>query len=453
VGGAAEGARAGPASRILVIEDDELLRELIARELTHHGFEVQAAGTAAEGLAAFERRQPDLVLLDLMLPDAMGWDLCRRLKDGTAATIPIVLITGMDSAEGQARGLEAGADDLLPKPFRPQELLFRVRSLLRLRQLYQSQAESERLRIYNQSHQELERLKEAFVSILSHELVTPLTVLKGYVGLLRDLKGTPAAQRILEDAIDDMARSLEQLEGLIRELLDYSRLRSGTLTLRRREIDVRHLLAATCQRFKHVAQQRGVRLQLRVPRSAVPLRVDPGRLGKALGHLVENALKFTEGGGCVSVRVRDRGDAVLIRVQDNGIGIPSLELARIFDPFYQAADHMTRRVGGIGLGLATARHIVADHGGKIWARSRPGEGSVFVARLPRSYRDAREMLQDLRRALGRGQPRPGPPGGEEALSAPAPSLPVTAEEPDGGLRPRKGRRGPASSGGGAWPPG
>lgn len=385
---------------LLVIEDDEVLRELIALQLRHHGYGVLEAGSAAEGRRLAEERSPDLVLLDVNLPDGPGWEVCARLKaDPRTRAIPVVILTALDSSKDRWRGLEAGADDYLAKPFQPQELLIRVRSLLRLCHLYRSQAEADQLRVRLEAQQEFDRLKESFVSILSHELQTPLTVLKGYLGLLRELRGLPASVLVLDDCLDDMASSLAQLEGLIRELLDYSRLRSGVLTLRRRPVELRRLLQGAVARLRPAAEEKGVRLELDLPRRPVRMRLDPDRMGQAFHHLVENAVKFTPAGGRVGVGCRDRGDRVLVRVEDTGEGIAPEQLQRIFEPFYQGSDFMTRRAGGVGLGLTTARHIVADHGGEIRARSRPGEGSVFLLRLPRSHHDAREVLARLRRRM------------------------------------------------------
>lgn len=389
-----------PGEQILVVEDDEVLRELIGHQLRHHSYTVLEAGDGAAGLALAVERVPDLILLDVNLPDVAGWEVCARLKaDERTRAIPIVILTALDSSRDRWQGIEAGADDYLAKPFQPQELLIRVRTILRLRQLYRTKMEGEQLRIRLETQQEFERLKDSFISILSHELHTPLTVLKGYLGLLKELRGLPGAVRVLDESIDDMTASLGQLESLIRELLDYSRLRSGVLTLRRRPLELRRLLGDCCGRLQQAAREKGLRLEFDFPRRPVKLRADPERLGQAIRHLVENAVKFTPAGGRVRVGCRDRGDSVLVRVEDSGEGIPQKDIQRIFEPFYQAADYMTRKAGGVGLGLTTAQHIVADHGGEIRARSRPGEGSVFLIRLPRSHHDAREVLGRLRRRM------------------------------------------------------
>ncbi len=386
------------AQDILVIEDDEVLRELIAMQLRNQGYQVLEAGTGAAGLRLVAERPPDLILLDVNLPDMAGWEICARLKaDDHTRIIPVMLLTALDSMKDRWRGLESGADDYLAKPFQPQELMIRVRSLLRMCQLYRSLLEAEHLRARLEAQQEADRLKESFVAIVSHELRTPLTVLKGYLGLLGGLRGSPASIKALDGSLDDMSEALQQLEGLVRELLDYSRLSAGVLTLRRRPVDLRGLLRDAVDGLARVIAERQVQVTFDVPRRSVRMHADPERLAQAIHHLVENAVKFSKPGGRVVVGCRDRGNQIAIRVQDFGVGIPAEDLQRIFDPFYQASDYMTRREGGVGLGLATARHIVADHGGEIRARSRPGEGSVFTIRLPRSYSDAREVLARLRK--------------------------------------------------------
>ncbi len=390
-----------PAARvqdILVVEDDEVLRELIALQLGNQGYKVRQAGTGNAALRQVADKPPDLILLDVNLPDLAGWEICARLKaEARTQVIPIIILTALDSTRDRWRGLEAGADDYLAKPFQPQELLIRVRSLLRMYHLYRSQIEAEQLRIRLEAQQDADRLKESFVAIVSHELRTPLTVLKGYLGLLGGLRGQPSSVKVLEGSLNDMSGALSQLESLIQELLDYSRLSAGVLTLRRRPLEFRELIRGVVSGLAWAADEKGVCVELDFPRREVRMRADPERLSQALHHLVENAIKFSRPGGRVVVGCRDRGSRILIRVQDEGVGIPPEELQRIFDPFYQASDYMTRKEGGVGLGLATTRHIVADHGGDIRARSRPGEGSTFLIRLPRSYSDAREVLTRLRR--------------------------------------------------------
>ncbi len=395
------------AQDILVVEDDEVLRELIAMQLRNQGYRVLEAGTGAAGLRLVDECPPDLILLDVNLPDMAGWEICTRLKaDERTRIIPVMLLTALDSMKDRWKGLESGADDYLAKPFQPQELMIRVRSLLRMCQLYRSLLEAEHLRARLEAQQEADRLKESFVAIVSHELRTPLTVLKGYLALLGGLRGTPSSVKALDGSLDDMSGALQQLESLVRELLDYSRLSSGVLTLHRRPVELRRLLHEAVAGLAAIISERRVLVEFHLPRRSVRLRADPERLGQAIHHVVENAIKFSPPGGRVLVSLRDRGSQVAIRVQDFGPGIPAEELQRVFDPFYQASDYMTRREGGVGLGLATARHLVADHGGDIQARSVPGQGSVFMIRLPRSYTDAREALARLRRRTSQGDQPP-----------------------------------------------
>jgi signal transduction histidine kinase len=234
---------------------------------------------------------------------------------------------------------------------------------------------------------ELERLRAEFVSVASHELKTPLSVIKGYAALLRDgiYGDVPEEQEKVLDSIGDQS---DRLGRLIQQLLDVSRFEAGGVRLHIQEIDARSFLEELATSFEALAVQNEIDFRLETPPELPPIHGDPDRLNEVVGNLLSNAFKFTPRGGRIRLRVRpgSRGEerGVCIEVYDTGVGIPPEKLPRIFDKFYQVENEAQPLSVGSGLGLAISREITEAHGGTITAESRPGDGTTFQVFLPDS---------------------------------------------------------------------
>jgi signal transduction histidine kinase len=223
------------------------------------------------------------------------------------------------------------------------------------------------------------RLKDDFVSIISHELRTPLNAMLGWTAMLR--KGsldTTTSARALQSIHDNATRQAR----LVDELLDFSRLQSGRLSLDIEACDLRRLLRGVVESLIPSAAARGIELDLEAP-PTVQLRGDPRRLEQVFFNVLGNALKFTDNGGRVTIRATADDDSVEVRITDTGAGIDPSFLPFVFDRFRQGERASSRRYGGVGLGLSIARELVEAHGGRITAESEgPGHGATFVITLP-----------------------------------------------------------------------
>ncbi len=225
----------------------------------------------------------------------------------------------------------------------------------------------------------LETIRRDFIANLSHELRTPLASLKALAETLRTgaLEDPPAARRFLAS----MEQEVDALAQMVSELLDLSRIESGQAQLTLKAVSPQAMVEEAVARMRPQAERAGLTLSAEVG-DLPPVRADAELLGRVLINLLHNAIKFTQPGGWVKVHARQEGDMVMFMVQDTGVGIPAEDLPRIFERFYKA--DRARTGGGTGLGLSIARHIVEAHGGRIWAESEPGKGSIFYFMVPQA---------------------------------------------------------------------
>lgn len=234
------------------------------------------------------------------------------------------------------------------------------------------------------AQKELERMKSNFLSVVSHELKTPLHSIKGFVDIILMGKTGPVTD-LQRDFLGTVQEQTGHLQRLIEDLLEFSRLESGQVRLRPVLLLPGELVAVVVEKLAPLAEKKGLALTDDLPESLPEIEADPMRLEQVLTNLVENAIKFTPEGGRVQVRGWDRGEAVEIAVIDSGIGVPAEERQRIFERFYQVDSSARRRYKGTGLGLTICKHIITQHGGHIWVEDAEGGGSAFHLVIPRAF--------------------------------------------------------------------
>jgi signal transduction histidine kinase len=226
---------------------------------------------------------------------------------------------------------------------------------------------------------DLEQMRNDFISITSHELRIPLGLILGHSSFLKEILDGEAREQseVIERAALRLKRIVEDLSKIELEQSGNSAVRLGEYEL---GAQMRQLLAA----HQAAAAERGVQLVGRLPAEPLIISAEANKVFVAADHLLKNALQFTNKGGLVELTLKDEGDWVSIQVADSGVGIPTKDLTKIFDRFYQVEDHMTRRHGGMGLGLTVAKMLVEMHAGEILVESVEGKGSRFTIRLPKA---------------------------------------------------------------------
>jgi signal transduction histidine kinase len=369
------------ADRILVVDDSPDNLFLIQATLEDDGYQISLAEDGKTALALVEQLLPDLILLDVMMPEMDGYEVTERIRHNPKLPyIPILLITAHERSS-VVKGLDIGADDFIRKPVDIDELLARVRSLLRLKHSIDER-------------EQMARQREDFVSRLTHDLRTPLVAADRML-LLFQQEAFGALPQEMHEAVDSMTRSNQKLLQMVNTLLEVYRHEAGCKTLTFNPVDVQELAQEVVQELKPLAEERGLKLTVEVEQgsavgtegqSTTVVMGDRLELHRVLTNLVGNAIKFTEQ-GAITVHVTGATDGksnqpkkpyVTITVQDTGVGIPAEDQATLFERFH-SGEH---KRSGSGLGLYLSRRIVESHQGTIDVGSQPDEGSVFTIRLP-----------------------------------------------------------------------
>lgn len=227
---------------------------------------------------------------------------------------------------------------------------------------------------------EAEEMKSTFVSVISHELKTPVALIKGYAGTLRR-EDAHWDQETVRESLAVIEEESDRLAHLVDNLLDASRLQAGQMRLKRTDVRIDKMAARTVNDFRTQTDRHTFALDF--PPGFPPVQGDPERLRQVLTNLVSNAIKYSPNGGRIGMSGRFDDEFVYVAVTDQGIGIPLSERERIFDRFYRVENALSRRTQGAGLGLYLVRSVVQAHGGRIWVEGAPGQGSTFVFTLPR----------------------------------------------------------------------
>jgi signal transduction histidine kinase len=224
---------------------------------------------------------------------------------------------------------------------------------------------------------ELDRLKNNFIGITSHELRTPLGLILGHATFLREI-----IDEEFREPIETIIRNATRLKEIIENLTDVDNYEAGVARVRQNSISVSDIVKEVVSSFQDMAASKNITLQAQIPSEDLQVEADGNKITVAISNLVRNAITFTNEGGQVLVTVELVTGHVQVSVKDNGIGIPAADLSHIFERFFQVESHLTRRHTGMGLGLSVAKTMVELHGGRIWAESVEGKGSIFSFLLP-----------------------------------------------------------------------
>jgi two-component system sensor histidine kinase/response regulator len=364
-----------PAS-ILVVDDNPVNLQVLTSMLKQSGWRPRPVTSGRLGLQASRNEAPDLVLLDVNMPDLGGYEVCARLKaDPQLAHIPVIFVSALGETVDKVRGFQAGGVDYIIKPFQLDEVKARVAAHLELaRQRRELEASYQKLR-------ESERLRDSLVQMIVHDLRSPLGAISAHL----DLLAAEAKQKLAPEFQDDLVSAMRATRNMVRMvngILDVSKLEAQMMKLDLRVCDLVQVLQQSLDDLESLVGNR----QLAFARPEAPARVLADReiVARIVQNFLANALRFTPGGGEIRVGVAVEADHARVFVADTGPGVPTDSRERIFDKFVEATGPAPDRRRGTGLGLAFCRMAVEAHGGRIGVDSEVGKGSTFWFTLPRA---------------------------------------------------------------------
>ena len=357
--------------RILAVDDEPNNLKLLARLLGQQ-YHVITLGDGASALAHIAREQPDLILLDIMMPDMNGLEVLQHIRNNEAtAHLPVILVSALADAANIATGLEMGANDYITKPIGIDITTARVHTQIRLK-LFEDQQKA-----MIERHEEAQEMKDRFLRMVSHDLKGPLTNVRMIGALLRKSESNIPNGTTLLEILD---ASADTMETLITDFLDTAALQSGALKLDFAPVSMQKVIDSLMTQHSVHAEQKNIALHVEADSGMI--YADPARFGQALGNLISNAIKYSPADSTVRIWTEDDGGCVRVCVADAGPGIPADERDRLFTQFGRLSTRPTGGESSTGLGLWIVKHLVTVQHGHVGVMCPPEGGSLFWIEMP-----------------------------------------------------------------------
>ena len=360
-------------SKILIVDDVQLNLDVMKQILSANGYQIATAINGKSAIAKAKAHKFDLILLDVVLPDLDGFEVCAHLKSNPQThEIPIIFLTAKKEKDSIVKGFNLGAVDYISKPFIKEELLARVNHHLTLRKYQEELIRSK------ETAEATAKAKAIFLANISHEIRTPMN---GIIGVIDILKRTQLTEE-QHEYIDIIGISGENLLMIINDVLDFSKIEAGQITFEHIRFNLWNEINEVVKIHRYKAVEKKLDLSFKIDPDVPQLLIgDPLRLKQVLINLCNNAIKFTaEGYVHVVVKLVSRNECAVrlyFEVQDTGIGISPENQLKLFKSFSQAETSTTRKFGGTGLGLAISKNLVHLMGGEIGIISDEGKGATF----------------------------------------------------------------------------
>lgn len=389
--------------KILIVDDEYVNLKVLENYLSNENYDIYKASNGKDALTLIEEQEDlDLVILDMMMPDLFGYEVCKIIREKRFIfDLPILIMTADNRVDNLVLSFESGANDYLRKPFNKYELKSRVNTLLTLKQSVKEallltkeitnvNKEVQSLNIKNAESVrkveeliEYDKIKTEFFANISHELRTPLNVISSTIQLLLSLD----EDRCLGDErikyyFSIMKQNSLRLLRLINNLIDTTKIEGGYLNLNFKNSNIVYVVEEISQSVAEFIKTHEIALIFDTDIEEKYIAFDEEKIERVILNILSNAVKFTEKGGNIFVSIYDKEDSIVISIKDTGIGIPKDKLDFIFERFAQVDKSTTRKAEGSGIGLALVKSIIELHGGTISVNSEVGKGSEFIISLP-----------------------------------------------------------------------
>jgi two-component system, sensor histidine kinase and response regulator len=367
--------------KILVVDDEQGIRSGVTRILKTHRvsypfmdddfeFSVMEAATGEESIEILEKEKPDIILLDNKLPGIQGTDVLDYIRDKHYNTV-VAMITSYASLDLAVKVTGQGAYDFIPKPFTPQELKASVDNIVK--QLFLK-------RITQNLQKEGKQVRFQFLSVLSHELKAPLSVIEGYLHIMQEKQAgndISAYEKMIESSVARIAG----MRNLIMNLLDLTKIQFEKKEEKFEETDLRQIVKLSISTVQPYAIQKNIQIDLHCAGSIFYM-ADPQDMEIITNNLLSNAVKFNVDDGQVDIYLEKQADCICIVIQDTGIGMNQEDISLLFGEFVRIKNERTKNITGSGLGLSIVKKVVDLYDGTIKVDSEPGKGTKFTVSLP-----------------------------------------------------------------------
>jgi two-component system, sensor histidine kinase and response regulator len=369
--------------KVLIVDDEPGIRSGINRVLANYtvgypfmeddfSFDLLEAGTGEKAIEIIESEKIDIILLDNQLPGINGIEVLEYIKE-KQYDISVMMITSYASLDLAVKATNNGAYNFVPKPFTPQELKASIDGITK--NLFLK-------RMTQKMNQEGKQIRFQFLSVLSHELKSPINAIEGYLKIMQEKQ----VGDNISDYMTMIDRSLERIKGmrsLIMDLLDLTKIESGKKTRMLKKIDLQEIAKIALDTMSPMAIQRNIKMYIDADEDTY-ITADSDEMEMVLNNLLSNAIKYNKDDGRVNISIKSSNSYVEIIVEDTGIGLNEEEKEKLFQDFVRIKNAKTKNITGSGLGLSITKKMIELNGGSISVESTPDVGSKFTVRLPRN---------------------------------------------------------------------
>ncbi len=355
---------------ILIIDDEEALRDGCRQVLEKCGYAVLTAEQGIEGINLAREHMPEIAFVDLKMPNISGMEIMEILSRDIP-DIVLVMITGFASIVSAVEAMQKGAYDYLPKPFNPDQL-----RALTMRGLdhHNLKIETKKLR------EEKDQMEKNFITFVSHEMRSPLVVIRQCIEALKEVAGK-SFDKDAREIIERCRKRVQNLEEMVEHWLDISRIENGTLAQQKVSLSLAFIISRSVEEMSPLCKKKGISLETNIPPKLPKITGDAESLVRVFTNVIGNATKYTPEGGKITIACQHDKYYITASIADTGMGIPSDKLLLIFEPFFRCGGK-NDKYSGSGLGLTFCKKIMESHNGSIAVSSKEGEGTTFVLTFP-----------------------------------------------------------------------
>ncbi len=371
---------------VLIIDDDPQNLKLLSYTLSEAGYRVALANSGRVALESLQRRRPDLVLCDVVMPDLDGYEVCRQLKANPQfCDIPLIFLTSRTSTQDLLKGFQAGAVDYVTKPFSQAEVLARVQTHTALKQAQDTiKTKNAELEQLNQHLTVLNQEKNQFLTLAAHDLKNPLSTLMLRAEIAEEslINFQPAERDQIQDFLHKVRYDAQCMHAIVSNLLEINRIESGGVKIRPSRFDAVELVQDLAERYQPSALRKQLDLDLTLPETSLDIITDRLLVYQIADNLLSNAVKYSPPGGQIQVSLKQHATTAELIIQDQGPGFSLEDKSRMFQKFTRLSAQPTAGESSTGLGLSIVKQLTKLLKAELRLETEPGQGSRFLVNLP-----------------------------------------------------------------------